>query len=330
VTPFRGSEIEVYRSHHRLTLEAVDGPPAAVDAGAEMRLTLRASCGSGCPLPDVVIDLVASDGTAVPTTADPAAGEETGGIVLLVNAPRQAGAFVWSAVARRCEAGTVIHEASEPVALTFRTLPHETSMAVWDVTSPVVAQSPVRVSVGLRCAAGCPLPGHAVDIVDEGGLTVGRGMLGESPLTGTDALYWTAIELTAPETLGVARYRAVFSSAALELPHAGSEGTFSFRTTGRPEHQMIIDVVEKDTGAGVGDVEISLGPYLRMTDAAGRLQLAVPGGTYRVSVRKDGFSAPPMEAHVSADTSIRIAGMAVPTMAEIAPNLTSFDGYPWG
>ena len=35
-------------------------------------------------------------------------------------------------------------------------------------------------------------------------------------------------------------------------------------------------------------------------------------------------------AHVTADTSIRIEGSPVPTMAEIIPNLTSFEGFPWG
>jgi len=313
---------------HRLTLEGVDGPPAEIDAGAEMRVTLRVRCTEGCLLPDPTIDIVGSGGDVVPVKVG--AGEDDGTVELVMNAPRRAGVFAWSAVARH-ETGAVVHEASDPLALRFRTLPHETSMAVWDVPSPVVAQDSTMVSVGLRCAAACSLAGHVVRIVDEQGLTVGEGTLGELPLAGTDALYWTAVELTAPGAEGVASFHAAFSPAAeADLAHADSQAPFSLRTTGRPEHVVTIDVVNKDTGAAVGDVEIRLGPYIRFTDSAGRLQIAVPGGVYDLSVRKDGFSAAPMEAHVIADTSIRIDGSAVPTMAEIAPNLTSFDGFPWG
>ena len=125
-------------------------------------------------------------------------------------------------------------------------------------------------------------------------------------------------------------YRAAFSSAEADLPHAASETQFSLRTTGRPDHEVSIAVVDKDTGASVSDVEVRVGPYLRFTDGAGRLQIAVPAGVYEISVRKDGLGAEPVVADVTADTSIRIDGTAVPTMAEIAPNLTSFDGFPWG
>jgi hypothetical protein len=265
-----------------------------------------------------------------PVTIEAGAGEEPGVVLLVMNAPKRAGAFVWSAVARRCEIGAAVHDESEPLALTFSTRPHETSMAVWDVPSAAVAQSPVKVSVGLRCAAGCRLTGEVIEIVDEAGMTAGRGVLGESALPGTTALYWTEIEIAAPDGRGVISHRVSFSSAGPDLPHAASHASFSFRTTGRPEHHVTIEVVNKDTGAAVGEVEVALGPYLRVTDADGRLQMAIPAGVYHVSVRKDGFSAEPVEAHVTADTSLRIAGAAVPTMAEIIPNLTSFDGYPWG
>ena len=174
-------------ARHRLILEGVEIPPPEVDAGAEMHATVRVCCVSDCSLSNPTIDIVTSDGSIVPTTLV-GAGDESGEVELIMKAPRRADTFVWRAVARRDETDAVIHEESDPLTLTFRTVPHETTMAVWDVPSPIVAQSAVKVSVGLRCAAACGLAGQVVEVVDEQGSTIGRGTLGDAPLPGTDAL----------------------------------------------------------------------------------------------------------------------------------------------
>ena len=77
-------------------------------------------------------------------------------------------------------------------------------------------------------------------------------------------------------------------------------------------------------------VEVRLGPYMRSTDASGTVRLDVPGGEYDLSIRKDGLEAAAQTLHVASDISIRIDGTIVPTMAARAPDLTSFEGYPWG
>jgi hypothetical protein len=290
---------------------------------------VRASCSSGCRLSGAAVEVTTADGEIVAITElDSEAG--TGDAELAMAAPRQAGSFVWEAAVRRHEAESGIHEASPSVPLSLRTVPHDTSIAVWDVATPVVAQSLVRLRVGVRCSTGCNLAGRAVRAVDESGIPAGDGILGPEPLPGTDALFWTEIGLQAPAAEGVAAYRAEFSSAEIDLPHHPSSARFSFRTTARAEHQVTIAVLEKETGAPVDDVEVRLGPYIRSTDASGTVRIDVPGGDYDLSIRKDGLQAGEQTVHVASDLSIRIDGTVVPTMAERAPNLTSFEGYPWG
>jgi hypothetical protein len=255
-------------------------------------------------------------------------------IELVMIAPRQIGEFAWAAVARQHNPTDHIvdtaHGESAFVPLPFRTLAHETSMAVWNVCTPVVAESVSRVRLGLRCSAGCSVAGQTVHVKDLDGLTVGEAKLGESPLDGTDALYWTELGLVAPAIEGVARFEAIFQSSDLDIPHEASRAQFSCRIIATPQHQVTITVVETGRDMAVDDCEVRFGPYIRSTDGDGRVCLEVPGGLHEVSIRKDGFEAPPTTVHVDANTSLQIRATVVPTMAQLEPELTSFEGFPWG
>jgi hypothetical protein len=327
--PSLGTEPAEHDTTHRVTLEIVESFPEEIAAGAEIQLYLRVSCASGCRLNGAAVDVTTAEGSIISTTELPGEGA-AGDAKLTLTAPRHAGSFAWVAAVRWHETEDGIHEASAPVALSFRTIPHETSMAVWDVPTPVVEQSLVRPKVGLRCSVGCNLAGRAVSVVDESGMPASTGILGSEPLSGTEALYWTGIELQAPAGEGVSAYRAEFSSGEIDLPHHPSSARFSFRTSARAEHEVTIAVLEKETGAPVNGVEVRLGPYIRSTDASGTVRIDVPGGEYDLSVRKDGLEAAPQTLHVASDLSIRIDGTVVATMAERAAALTSFEGYPWG
>ena len=100
--------------------------------------------------------------------------------------------------------------------------PHPTSVAVWGAPSPVAAASRFTATVGVKCAAGCPLAGHPVAIRDETGRELGRGTLGAAPAAGTRALYAAAVALTAPREPGVHAWTAAFPGGAAEPPAAGA------------------------------------------------------------------------------------------------------------
>ena len=98
--------------------------------------------------------------------------------------------------------------------------PHPTSVAVWGAPSPVIAASRFTVTVGVKCAAACPLAGQPVVIRDETGRDIGHGTLGAEPRAGTRALYAVAVTLTAPPEPGVHAWTAAFPGAGAAEPPA--------------------------------------------------------------------------------------------------------------
>ena len=99
---------------------------------------------------------------------------------------------------------------------------HPTSVAVWGAPSPVVAASRFTVTVGVKCAAACPLAGRPVVIRDETGRDLGHGALGAQPAAGTRAMYTAAMTLTAPPEPGVHAWTAAFPAAAEAPPAAAT------------------------------------------------------------------------------------------------------------
>src|SRR5213594_4052537 len=71
---------------------------------------------------------------------------------------------------------------------------HKTSIAVWDLVSPLVIGRTAKVKVGAKCAAGCQLTDHGVEIHDASGKTIARAVLGGTPGPGTRGLFWTDVE----------------------------------------------------------------------------------------------------------------------------------------
>ena len=71
-----------------------------------------------------------------------------------------------------------------------------------------------------------------------------------------------------------------------------------------------------------------IGRYVSSTDDSGIAKIALPKGTFEVSVRKDGFEAQPFSVGVDNDLAIDIAAVTVPTQAEMDEKI--FDDYPWG
>ena len=114
-----------------------------------------------------------------------------------LHGPDEVGEYSWTVVFPKEQAEDLVHkEGSLPI--TVRTLAHDTSLAVWGVPSPIVMDHPFRIQVGATCSAGCDLKGKEIEICDETGASIALGTLGETPLDGTRALYWTEVDLVAP------------------------------------------------------------------------------------------------------------------------------------
>ena len=159
---------------------------------------------------------------------------------------------------------------------------HETSLAVWDLASPVATGRRATLKVGAACSCGCDLTGTAVAIHTEAGRPVGSGTLGAAPWPGTSAL------------------------------HQQGSSSFRFITVNPPEHRVTLKVVERQTGAPIDAVELRLGFFRATTNEAGVAQVEVPGGAYDVTAWKIGYEILSSKAEVAGDMSIQLEVTAAP------------------
>src|SRR5260370_15502568 len=107
-------------------------------------------------------------------------------------------------------------------------------------------------------------------------------------------------------------WSVTFAGAQLDPPHEGAASKFSVAIVKPPEHGLTVEVLEKDTKAPVADAQVRLGPYGAATDPAGRAEVAMPKGTYDLTVWKAGYEAPGLTVDIHADVSIQVEAAIVP------------------
>ena len=125
---------------------------------------------------------------------------------------------------------------------------------------------------------------------------VARGALGDAPLPGTAALYWTELELAAPREAGHGVMVGAVRGGGLELPHDGASATFSAAIVPPPEHTLTVKVIEKDTATPVEEALVRLGAYRAETGRAGFAEIRLPKGRYELNVWKAGYEIQPHDA----------------------------------
>lgn len=196
---------------------------------------------------------------------------------------------------------------------------HDASVAVWDLTSPVVAGRRATLKVGVACSSGCDLSGTRIDVCNETGTSVGGGSLGPAPWPATVALYWAELDVPAPEAEGdhawslqattppLDRARGALSdSRKADPPHVHATCTVRFVAVRPPEHRVTLEAIDKGSGSSLTCVEVRLGRFRAATNDAGIAHVEVPGGTYEVCAWKIGYDLLSSTVHVSGDTTIRL------------------------
>ena len=294
-----------------LTSVTLSRPPdAEVDAGTDIVLKVKVSCPYGCDLRGRVVNVTAPDGAVVAESglaefADNA--NETAEFAFM--APDEVGEYWWTLVIPKHEAEGLVHEEGS-LPITVKTMAHDTSLAVWGVPSPIVIDHPFRIHVGATCSAGCDLKGKEIQVCDETGASIARGNLGETPLDGTRALYWTEVDLVAPAREGATSRSIRFAPTELQLPHGRASARFGFETVKPPQYWVTVKV--KDAGTPVEDAQVRLGVYFGYSDQTGLARVAIPQGTYGLDVLKTGYEASSQVLEVKDDVSVEVEVAVVP------------------
>lgn len=304
---------------HRLTLRPDRWFSGRVPAGRAVRVRIRAECSRGCDLAGAAVTIHGPDGALAAGILAAAGGGTFETEPLTVPAPAGLGIQRLSVALEDppCCAGLLAgHEDLPP----FETEAHRTSVAVWDVPSPVVTGGVVEeVKIGARCAEGCDLGGAPVEVAGASGGTLVRGVLDEGVWPGSEALYWTRVEVPVPEEEGRASWEARLPSGRYgkpRLPHAASGAAFGTMVASPPGHRLTVEVLEPGAGVPVPGAAVSLGIYRGRTDEAGRATLAVGAGTYELVVWKAGYEAPTTTLAVSGDLTLRVGAEPLPDTSE--------------
>jgi hypothetical protein len=257
------------------------------------------------------VKIVAPDGvvaTAVLATYDDEANESED---IAIKAPIQVGAHAWTVVFEAHEAGGIRHEDCS-CALIVKTVPQGTSLAAWDIPSPVVMAERFEIKVGAKSAGDCELKDHAIEVCDKDGAVVARGHLRDTPWPGTTALYWTAVEMVAPEQEGLNAWSVRFAADELAIPHDGAVAEFSVAVVRAPEHRLAVKVIEKESRAPIEDVQLRLGAYRGATGQSGLAELMMPKGAYELHIWKAGYEAPSQTVDIRQDTSLEVEASIIP------------------
>jgi hypothetical protein len=290
---------------HATTIELTGPVPPEVAAGAEFVVKVKVSCASGCELDGMPVMVIAADGAVVAS----ALGHETADITL--NAPGRTGEASWNVACGPYESAGVLHD-EKIVPVRINIIPQATSLAVWAIPSPVVMGEQFEIKVGAKSSAGIALTGGLIEVCDETGIVVARGRLGEAPLPGTSALYWSEIPVLAPAGEGVHAWLVKFTPADLDLPHESASSTFSVAVVRPPQHRLTIKVMEKETAAPIADAQLRLGAFRAATDRSGLARIDLPEGVYDLSVWKVGYEAPARTVELNGDAAVEVEVVALP------------------
>jgi hypothetical protein len=301
----KNEEVKVHETSASMDKSAF----SELDVGSDMALKVKISCPSHCNLQGGQVR-IADDAGAIlkelELTSFEGAANETDEFVL--KAPTKPGEYTWMAVFAAREKEGILHEESS-APFSFIAKPHATSMAVWDVPSPVMYNAGFNLKVGVGCSAACKLTGQEVEIYDHQGAKVAMGTLGDLPWSATRALYWVEVPLKAPGTGEYYQWTVKFPKPDMELAHEGTAHTFAFGTASPPEHVVTVEVIDKYTGTPIRNAQVTLHssgtPYGDRTDDAGVARLNVPKGEYQLYVYMRFYEDFQTTAEVSSDLTVK-------------------------
>lgn len=179
-------------------------------------------------------------------------------------------------------------------------------MAVWGQPAPVVTNDHFHVNVGVRCGEGCELTGQSIRVIDESGVEVGEGKLGDTPWAGTGSLYVARVPLRAPSFDGVSSWSVDFDPIGLPLPHLAGSASLGFRTVKPPDHIVTVKVIDPGTETPLADAQVHLDIYHGATNEEGLVKLALPKAAYQINVRKAGYECVPTPIDVIDDLDVQV------------------------
>jgi hypothetical protein len=284
----------------------VEVAPNEVDAGAELTVTVRASCPHGCHLAGQGVSIRDRDDTELAhASLSVDEGETCTAAALVLRAPYDVGEHVWRAVLATHESNGVRHdEVATPFS--FTAMPHATSVNVWGLPSAISAGERFSFKVGIRCSAACKLAGRALSITDQDGAQILTAKLCDDVWPGTSALYFAEVEAQAPRTTGDFTWQVTTPASDQSLPHAAGSFGFPVKVVAQPDHEVTVEAFDGDTQAPIKGAHVLLHPYRAFTDERGVAKVKVAKGRYTLFVSGFNYIGYERIIDVTSDVTARV------------------------
>jgi hypothetical protein len=287
--------------------------PENVPVGSEIKLKAIAMCPSGCDLSGGLVYLLADQqilatGNLVRSQDNPVSSETE---QFSLKVPERVGSNSWVLLFGGHKVSSMLHEQAS-LTISLDTTPIETSLAVWDIRSPVIIGESFRVKVGVKSSRACALKGATVELLDSTGERKGIGRLGDCPWEGTTALYWTEIEAAAPQKEGPACWSVRFAAANSNLPHDHALADFTFVASRPPDRKLIIRIFDRETRTPIDEAQVRLGCFRTVTNASGLAEVEIPDGCYEVKAWMVAHELCPTTIEVTEDMKLELEAVPVP------------------
>jgi hypothetical protein len=293
----------------------VEVAPGEVDAGAELTVTVRASCPQGCDLTGQSVSIRDRDDVELACPKLEVLEDGTFGTAFGMRAPVKVGEHNWEAVLPACEKDGVRH-AESATAFSFIAMPHAANVNVWDLPSAISAGERFSFRVGIRCSAGCKLAGRGLSITDHDGAQVAAAKLCHDVWPGTSALYFTEVEAQAPRMPGDFTWQVTTAASEQSVPHAAGSCGFSLKIVAPPDHEVTVEAFDGETQTPIKGAHVLLHPYRALTDERGVAKVKVVKGRYTLFVSGFNYIGHECIIDVTSDVTAR-AELAVEPEEEV-------------
>src|SRR5262245_61477439 len=293
----------------------VEVAPSEVDAGAELTVTVRASCPHGCDLTGQSVSIRDHDDTELACAEFATLEDGACGTALALRAPVKVGDHTWKAVLPACEKDGASHEESA-TAFSFTAMPHAASVNVWGLPSAISAGERFSFKIGIKCSAGCKLAGKALRITDHDGAEVATAKLCDDVWPGTSALYFAEVEAQAPGKPGEFTWEVAIPASEQALPHAAGSCAFVIKVVAPPDHEVTVEAFDGGTQAPIKGAHVLLHPYRALTDECGVARVKVAKGRYTLFVSGFNYIGHERIIDVTSDVTAR-AELAVEPEEEV-------------
>jgi hypothetical protein len=277
--------------------------PRAVDAGAALTLSAVAKCPEDYDLSgDPVLFL---DATGHEVGSAPLAALEGNdfGAEIAVTAPIEPGEHGYSVVLTPAKGDGVAHAGAKAGArCTVKA--HDVHLNAWDIPSAIGAGEAFSFHVGLRCSCGCNLANRDFVVRDQEGTVVASGRLGEAIWPGTSALYFAEVRAVAPADISLHPWMVESAGWNSGIAHSPGSLGIDVRTVAAPDHEITIEVVDRESGAPLEGVNLIMHPYRATTDRNGMARMKVAADHYMLHA--SGLKCLPYEDHLDATRPVKL------------------------